>query len=109
MLYYYRIDVSEGIDVNKTSTPRENIIWHYGYFLDKEFRFQQTVCNGCHNLSMMSINLNDTVILNIHGIKYGCIINGLSKSEIVNLLQNSDLRKKVDYNVVVFLSCIKSW
>ena len=68
MLYYYRIDVSEGIDVNKTSTPGENIICHYGYFLDKGFKFQQTVCNGCHDLSMISINLNDIVILNIHGI-----------------------------------------
>ena len=31
-LEYDRIDVSEGIDVNKTDGSRECIIWHYWYF-----------------------------------------------------------------------------
>ena len=35
MLYFGRIDVSEGIDVNQTSASKECIIWHYWYFLDK--------------------------------------------------------------------------
>ena len=34
MLYYDRIDVSEGIDVNKTSKPKEYDICHYWHFLD---------------------------------------------------------------------------
>ena len=29
MLYYDRIDVSEGIDLNKTSESKEYDIWHY--------------------------------------------------------------------------------
>ena len=29
ILYYDRIDVSEGIDVNKTSASKECEIWHY--------------------------------------------------------------------------------
>ena len=33
MLYYDRIDVSEGIDVNKTSKSKECNIFHYWYFL----------------------------------------------------------------------------
>ena len=40
MLYYDRIDISEGIDVNKTSTSKECIICHYWYFLDNGFEFQ---------------------------------------------------------------------
>ena len=39
MLYYERIDVFEGIDVNKISDSKECIICHYCYFLDKEFKF----------------------------------------------------------------------
>ena len=31
-LEYDRIDVSDGIDVNKTDGSRECIIWHYWYF-----------------------------------------------------------------------------
>ena len=33
MLYFDRIDVSEGSDVNKTSAPKERDIDHYWYFL----------------------------------------------------------------------------
>ena len=34
----------------------------------------------------MSINLNDIAILNILGVDYRCIINGISKSEAVKVL-----------------------
>ena len=35
MLYYDRIDISEGIKVNKRSASKEYIICHYWYFLNK--------------------------------------------------------------------------
>ena len=35
MLYYDRIDVSEGIDVNKTGASKDCIICHCWYFLDE--------------------------------------------------------------------------
>ena len=59
MLYYNRIDVSEGIDVNKTCESKECGICHYWYFLYYSFTFQPNVCNRCHDLLIMSINLND--------------------------------------------------
>ena len=37
MLYYDRIDVSEGIVVNETSESKECGICHSWYFLDKGF------------------------------------------------------------------------
>ena len=40
MLYYDRIDVSEGIDVTKTSAPKECDISHHWCFLNYSFRFQ---------------------------------------------------------------------
>ena len=48
---------------------------------------QPNVCNGCHDVSMMSINLNDLDILRICRVDYCCNINGISKSEALNLLQ----------------------
>ena len=45
MLYFNRIDVSEGNDVNKTSASKECDICHYWYFLNKDFKFQPNVCN----------------------------------------------------------------
>ena len=45
MLCYDRIDVSEGIDVNKTNKSTQCDICHYWYFLNKGFKFQSHVCN----------------------------------------------------------------
>ena len=70
MLYFDRIDVSEGIDVNKTSASKECDICHYWYFLNYSFKFQPNVCNRCHELSMMSMNFSNIVILNIKGSDY---------------------------------------
>ena len=42
MLYFDRIDVFKGIDVNN--------ICHYWYFLSKGFKFQLNFCNRCHDL-----------------------------------------------------------
>ena len=65
MLHYDRINLSEGININKTSASRECIICHYWYILEKGFKFQLDVCNGCHHLLMMSMNLNNIPIYNI--------------------------------------------
>ena len=94
MIYYDKIDFSEGIDVKKTNDLKECDACYHSYFQDKVFKFQTYVCNGCLNLLAMSINLNDIAILNINGIDFPCIINGISKSEAVNLLQNVDLSEK---------------
>ena len=40
MLYKDRVDVSEGIDANKTNESKECDICHYWYFLDEGFNFQ---------------------------------------------------------------------
>ena len=50
MLYFDRIDVYEGIDVNESSAAKECAICHYWYFLNKGFKFQPNVCNRCHDL-----------------------------------------------------------
>ena len=59
MLYYDRIDVSERIDINKTSASKESEICHYWYFLDKGFKFQPYVCNDCYDVLMISMSLSD--------------------------------------------------
>ena len=73
------IEVSKGIDVNKTSESKECDICHYWYFLNKGFKFQINLCNGYHDLLMMSMNLTDIAILNIKGSDYRSIISGVGK------------------------------
>ena len=102
MIYYDRVDISEGIDVNKTSASKECDVCRYWYFLtyslkfqpnvcNRSFKFQPNTCNGCHDLLIMSVNLNDT---NIKGSVCCSVISLISKNEAINLLQNADLTEK---------------
>ena len=94
MLCFHRIDVSKGIDVNKTSASKECAVRHCWCFLNKSFKFQPNVCNRCHDLLMMSVNLSDIAILNIKSADYRCIVSGISKTEATNLIQNANLTEK---------------
>ena len=67
MLEYNRIDISECIDTNKTNASKECNIWHYWYFLDKNFNYEQYLCNGCHDLMQKAMNCNDVAIVSIKG------------------------------------------
>ena len=40
MLYFDRIHVSNGLDVNKISKSKKCVICHYWLFLNKGFKFQ---------------------------------------------------------------------
>ena len=57
MLEYDRIDISEGIDVNKTSASKECDICHYWYFKDIGFKYEPYLCNGCHDLMQKQLVL----------------------------------------------------
>ena len=81
MPYFDRIDVSKGIDVNKTSASKDLDTCHYWYFLNKGFKFQPYLCNRCHDLLMMSMNLSDIAILKTKNTNYPCIITGISKND----------------------------
>ena len=59
MLYFDRINLSEEIDVDKTSASKECDICHYYYFLNYSFKSQSNVCNICHDLLKMSMKLRD--------------------------------------------------
>ena len=59
MLYFHRINVSEGLGVNKTSALKECNICHHWHFLNYSFSFQANVCNRSHNLLIMPMNLSD--------------------------------------------------
>ena len=82
---------------HETSVSKMYIICHYWYFLDRGFKFQLSVCNDCHDVLMMSIDINNIAILNFFGGGYYCNIVGITKSEAINLLRNADLSKKLDH------------
>ena len=67
MLEYDRIDISEGIDVNKTSASKECDICHFWYFKDIGFRCEPHLCNGCHNFMQKAMSFNNDAIVYVKG------------------------------------------
>lgn len=49
------------------------------------------VCNDCHDVLMMCIDIKSILVLNIKSVDYSCINFGISKSEAVNLLKYPNL------------------
>ena len=82
MLQYEKIDISEGIDVNKTST-------NYWFFKDVGFKFEDHICNGCHDLLTMAYSLKNMAILSAKGTTFRCLLMGTSKNEALKKLNNS--------------------
>ena len=57
MLRYQKIDVSEGIDVNKTTASKKCDLCHYWFFKDIGFEFEEHVCNKCHDVLTIAHSL----------------------------------------------------
>ena len=89
MLQYQKIDVSERIDVNKTSGSEECELCHYWFFKDFGFKFEEHVCNKCHDLLTMAHSLKDIAILSAKGDTFRCILMSVSKNEALKRLNNS--------------------
>ena len=93
MLYYDRIGIDKGIDLAKSNNSTECMICHY-WFFNHEFKFQDYVCNDCHHLTMLSVNMSDIAIITVKNVDYRCIIYDISKSEAINFFKNYDLENR---------------
>ena len=67
------------------------MICHYWIF-NHGIKFQDSVCNGCHNLMVLCLNISDIGIITVKNADYCCIIHNISKSEAINLLENVELK-----------------
>ena len=67
MLEYDRIDISEGIDVNKASLSKECDICHYWYFKGVGFKYENYLCNGCPGLMQKAMSFNNIAIVYVKG------------------------------------------
>ena len=78
MLQYEKINVSEGIDINKTCLSKECELCHYWFLKDVGFKFEEHVCNKCHDL-----------LTTVKGTTFRCLLMGISKNEDLKGLNNS--------------------
>ena len=63
-------------------------------FLDKVFKYEPYLCNGCHNLMPKPVNFNDVVIASIKGNNYIIHFWYMSKNDAINIMKKSNLNEK---------------
>ena len=58
------------------------------------FKFQDSVCNGCNNLTMLSGNISTIPIKTVKDVDYHCIIQNNNESKAINLLESSVIENR---------------
>ena len=90
MLEYDRIAISEGIDIKKCKeTSTEGSLCKFYYFLDKNFSYGPYLCNGCYNISLKAISMENLAIINHNGNHYRVNFASMSKKDAFNLIKNA--------------------
>ena len=94
MLEYERINISEGIDVNKTNLSKECDICHYWYFKDIGFKYDKYLCDGCHDLMQKTMSFNNIAIVYVNGSAYRIHFWYMSKDDTIYIMNGSNLLDK---------------
>ena len=104
MLEYDRIDISVGIDTNKTKKSKECKICHYWYSKNIGFKYEPDLCNGCHGLMQKAVSFNYIAI--VYGKKNAYRIHFwyMSKGDAINIINNSNLIDKMGLLYFVFIN-----
>ena len=95
MLEYDKIDLSEGIDIKTCKgTSRECGLCKFYYFLEKNFNYGLYLCNGCHDMSLKAISMQNLAILKHNGNHYRVNFAFISKKDAYNLIKNAAIIDK---------------
>ena len=90
MLEYDKINIYEGIDINKCEeTSREYSLFKFYYFLDKNFKYGPYLCDGCYDMFMKTASTQTLTIINYNGNYYRVIFAFMSKKDAYNLIKNA--------------------
>ena len=84
MLKYDKIDITEGIDVDKTNKSRECMFCHYWYYLNKNFSYGPFTCDGCYNIVQRSTDFKNIAIVRVKKVDTEFILKIL-----INIKQKS--------------------
>ena len=99
MLVYEKIDISDGIGINKSDKSKERMLCHYWYFLNKRLSYGSYLCDGCYNMMHKCNKLKNIAIILIKESVYRISFLFMSKREAKKLMANANLiDKKVFYN-----------
>ena len=63
----------------------ENVV----YFLDKNFKYGPYLCDGCYDMSMKAVRMQNSTIINDNGNYYCVIFTFMTKKDVYNLIKNA--------------------
>ena len=86
MLYYDKIDISERIYLAKSNNSKEYMIFHH-WFFNHGYKSRNSVCNGCHDLTMLSFDVSNVAIIAVKNVDYRYIIHSISKFDPIDSLK----------------------
>ena len=70
MLECNKIDISEGININKRNKSKECMLCRYWYFLDKNFSYGPYLCDSCYNMMQKSKDFKNIAIVYVKKSAY---------------------------------------
>ena len=95
MLEYDRTDISEGIDVNKNKyISKICSLSKFYYFLEKNFNYGPHLCDGCYDMSLKAVSMQNLTIINHNGNHYRVNFAFISKKDAYNLIKNATIIDK---------------
>ena len=80
--------------MQKVRTGKNLLFAIIDLFFSHGFESQDSVCNGCHDLTMVSVKISNIAIITVNNVDYCCITHNIWKSEAINLLKNSFLEDR---------------
>ena len=89
MLEYDKIDLSEGIDVNKCKkTSRKCSLCQYYYFLNINFNYQRYLCDGCNDMATKALSIQHLTVIYHGEHPYRVNYVFMTKNDAFNLIKN---------------------
>ena len=91
MLKYDKIDITEGIDLNKTNKSSECLFCHYWCYLNKKFSYGTFTCDGCYNIVQRSTDFKNIAIIHVKNNAYRVYLKDISKHKAKKKMNNFNL------------------
>ena len=66
------------------------MVCHYWYF-NYGIKFKNSICDGCHDLTMLCPSFSDVTVITVKGNVYFCNVHHTAKYNEVHLLESSIL------------------
>ena len=70
-------------------TSRKCSLCKFYYFLDKNFKYGPYLCDGCYDMSMKTVSMQNLTIINHNGNYYRVIFTFVTKKDAYNLVKNA--------------------